>query len=300
MRFRDSIRARLIIGATLVLIAFVAGAGLAVQRAHADSVRAARFAQLRSTVYLLLAGAEVDAAGALVMPESFPEPRLSLPGSGLENCTWVTEEGSDAVVITMAEPGTDLGGLEVAGLGAAFEGNGRQGFVNVISSTKDGQHTNGIYGFLSMFVNLVKAEQPTHLAVAFDTSRQSFRTRVYEEYKANRSESPSEFKGQIPLYTAFTIDSLSLPRQGDNALGVPGTQHWVNDLPNDANKKYVADFRAKHKAYPSFYGAQMTAMDNATRNAGEMIRKQTLVYNRTRQAMITKELIEIISGAEAV
>jgi F-type H+-transporting ATPase subunit gamma len=50
----------------------------------------------------------------------------------------------------------------------------------------------------------------------------------------------------------------------------------------------------------SFYGAQMSAMDNATRNAGEMIRKQTLVYNRTRQAQITKELIEIISGAEAV
>lgn len=66
-------------------------------------------------------------------------------------------------------------------------------------STKDGQHTNGIYGFLSMFVNLVKAEQPTHLAVAFDTSRQSFRTREYTEYKANRSESPAEFKGQIPL-----------------------------------------------------------------------------------------------------
>ncbi|MFG6277842.1 DNA polymerase I [Microbacterium sp. S16(2024)] len=66
-------------------------------------------------------------------------------------------------------------------------------------STKDGQHTNGIYGFLSMFVNLVKAEKPTHLAVAFDTSRQSFRTREYTEYKANRSESPAEFKGQIPL-----------------------------------------------------------------------------------------------------
>jgi branched-chain amino acid transport system substrate-binding protein len=63
-------------------------------------------------------------------------------------------------------------------------------------------------------------------------------------------------KGQIPLYTAFTIDSLSLPLQKDLALGVPGTQQWVNDLPNDANKKYVADFRAKHKAYPSFYGAQ--------------------------------------------
>jgi F-type H+-transporting ATPase subunit gamma len=50
----------------------------------------------------------------------------------------------------------------------------------------------------------------------------------------------------------------------------------------------------------SFYGAQMTAMDNATRNAGDMIDRLTLNYNRTRQAMITKELIEIISGAEAV
>ena len=83
MRLRDSIRARLMLGATLVLVAFVAGAGLAVQRAHADSVRAARFAQLQSTVYLLLAGAELDAGGSLVMPTAFPEPRLSLPGSGL-------------------------------------------------------------------------------------------------------------------------------------------------------------------------------------------------------------------------
>ncbi len=66
----------------------------------------------------------------------------------------------------------------------------------------------------------------------------------------------AELKGTIPLYTAFTINSLSLPRQGDLALGVPGAQEWVNDLPNDANKKFVADFKAKHKAYPSFYGAQ--------------------------------------------
>jgi len=83
MRLRNSIRARLIVGATLVLMTFVAGAGLAVQRAHADSVRAAHFAQLQSTVYLLLAGAELDARGRLVMPAAFPEPRLSLPGSGL-------------------------------------------------------------------------------------------------------------------------------------------------------------------------------------------------------------------------
>jgi branched-chain amino acid transport system substrate-binding protein len=68
--------------------------------------------------------------------------------------------------------------------------------------------------------------------------------------------SQAGLKGQIPLYTAFTIDAITLPLQKDLALGVPGAQQWVNDLPNDANKKYVADFRAKHKTYPSFYGAQ--------------------------------------------
>jgi F-type H+-transporting ATPase subunit gamma len=62
----------------------------------------------------------------------------------------------------------------------------------------------------------------------------------------------------------------------------------------------VQTFRALLENVASFYGAQMSAMDNATRNAGEMIRKQTMTYNRTRQAMITKELIEIISGAEAL
>ena len=59
-------------------------------------------------------------------------------------------------------------------------------------------------------------------------------------------------------------------------------------------------FRAMLENAASFYGAQMTAMDNATRNAGDMIERLTLSYNRQRQAQITKELIEIISGAEAV
>ncbi|MGN8114870.1 F0F1 ATP synthase subunit gamma [Labrys sp. 22185] len=62
----------------------------------------------------------------------------------------------------------------------------------------------------------------------------------------------------------------------------------------------VQVLRALLENNASFYGAQMSAMDNATRNAGEMIKKQTITYNRTRQAMITKELIEIISGAEAL
>jgi F-type H+-transporting ATPase subunit gamma len=62
----------------------------------------------------------------------------------------------------------------------------------------------------------------------------------------------------------------------------------------------VQIFRALLENSASFYGAQMTAMDNATRNAGDMIDRLTLNYNRTRQGVITKELIEIISGAEAV
>ncbi|MBX9844596.1 MAG: F0F1 ATP synthase subunit gamma [Xanthobacteraceae bacterium] len=62
----------------------------------------------------------------------------------------------------------------------------------------------------------------------------------------------------------------------------------------------VQAFRALLENAASEQGARMSAMDNATRNAGEMIRKQTITYNRTRQAMITKELIEIISGAEAL
>jgi F-type H+-transporting ATPase subunit gamma len=70
----------------------------------------------------------------------------------------------------------------------------------------------------------------------------------------------------------------------------------------DLLPRYIATqvFRALLENAASEQGARMTAMDNATRNAGEMIRKQTLTYNRTRQAMITKELIEIISGAEAL
>lgn len=67
----------------------------------------------------------------------------------------------------------------------------------------------------------------------------------------------SGLKGQIPLYTAFTIDELTLPRQKDAALGIPGAQQWVNDLPNDENKRFVSDYRKKHPGLsPTFYGAQ--------------------------------------------
>ncbi|HEY9360346.1 MAG TPA: ABC transporter substrate-binding protein, partial [Xanthobacteraceae bacterium] len=61
---------------------------------------------------------------------------------------------------------------------------------------------------------------------------------------------------RIPLYTAFIIDALSLPRLGESALGIPGAQHWVIDLPNEANKKFVIDFKKKYGRNPSFYAAQ--------------------------------------------
>lgn len=64
-------------------------------------------------------------------------------------------------------------------------------------------------------------------------------------------------KGQIPLYTAFTVDELSLPLQKELALGVPGAQQWVHDLPNEQNKRFVADYRKKYPGLrPTYYGAQ--------------------------------------------
>jgi branched-chain amino acid transport system substrate-binding protein len=63
-------------------------------------------------------------------------------------------------------------------------------------------------------------------------------------------------KGKIPLYQVFSIDAITLPQQKELALGTLGAQEWVNDLPNEQNKKYVADFKKKHGVYPSYYGAQ--------------------------------------------
>ena len=114
----------------------------------------------------------------------------------------------------------------------------------------------------------------------------------------------SQFKSviaQIP--TAQQIIPLVVEGEGGNGSSTSYEYEPEEDeiltrlLPRNLA---VQIFRALLENNASFYGAQMSAMDNATRNAGEMIRKQTLVYNRTRQAQITKELIEIISGAEAV
>ncbi len=107
---------------------------------------------------------------------------------------------------------------------------------------------------------------------------------------------------QIP--TAQQIIPPKFDQKANEALGGAAYEFEpeAGDLLHELLPRYVAVqiLRALLENAASFYGAQMSAMDNATRNAGEMIRKQTLFYNRTRQAMITKELIEIISGAEAL
>ena len=81
-------------------------------------------------------------------------------------------------------------------------------------TTATGQHTNAIYGFANMLMALIKEEKPTHIAVAFDVSRKSFRTEKFPEYKANRSATPDDFRSQIPylsqLLTAMNINEFSL------------------------------------------------------------------------------------------
>jgi F-type H+-transporting ATPase subunit gamma len=107
---------------------------------------------------------------------------------------------------------------------------------------------------------------------------------------------------QIP--TAQQIIPPVFDAKATDALGGAAYEYEpeAEDILHDLLPRNVAVqiFRALLENAASFYGAQMSAMDNATRNAGDMIRRQTLTYNRTRQAMITKELIEIISGAEAL
>ncbi|NDD78628.1 MAG: DNA polymerase I [Actinobacteria bacterium] len=81
--------------------------------------------------------------------------------------------------------------------------------------TSAGQPTNAVYGFASMLVNLIKEEKPTHIAVAFDVSRKTFRTEKFAEYKANRATTPDEFRSQISfineLVDSFGIKQLEMP-----------------------------------------------------------------------------------------
>jgi DNA polymerase I len=75
---------------------------------------------------------------------------------------------------------------------------------------REGQHTNAIHGFIAMLINLLSREKPTHLAVAFDISRHSFRTREYPEYKGTRNATPPEFMGQVPLLIE-ALGAMNIP-----------------------------------------------------------------------------------------
>jgi DNA polymerase-1 len=77
-------------------------------------------------------------------------------------------------------------------------------------STTTGQHTNAVYGFTSMLINVLRDEQPTHVAVAFDVSRQTFRLAEYSEYKAKRNKTPDEFGSQLPLIEEV-LNALRIP-----------------------------------------------------------------------------------------
>ncbi|HSO64972.1 MAG TPA: DNA polymerase I, partial [Ornithinibacter sp.] len=80
-------------------------------------------------------------------------------------------------------------------------------------STSTGQHTNAVYGFTSMLINVLRDEAPTHVGVAFDVSRQTFRAAEYPEYKAGRSATPTEFSGQLPLL-GEVLDALRIKHLG--------------------------------------------------------------------------------------
>ncbi|AXK81831.1 ABC transporter substrate-binding protein [Pseudolabrys taiwanensis] len=103
-------------------------------------------------------------------------------------------------------------------------------------------------------------------------------------------------QGKIPLYSTFVVDSLSLPRQKDAAVGAMTAYQWGADLPNEANKKFVADFMAKFKSEPSFYGAQAYDAANLVASAvagvkGDLSKKDAV------QAALKKADFKSVRGA---
>ncbi|MDN5744948.1 MAG: DNA polymerase I [Nocardioidaceae bacterium] len=101
-------------------------------------------------------------------------------------------------------------------------------------STATGQHTNAVYGFTSMLVNVLRDEQPTHVAVAFDVSRQTFRSEEYADYKAKRNKTPDEFRSQLPLIeqvlTTFSIPFLKVDGyEADDIIATLVTQALAAD-----------------------------------------------------------------------
>ncbi len=89
----------------------------------------------------------------------------------------------------------------------------------------------------------------------------------------------------VPLYQVFSIDAITLPQQGELALGTLGAQEWVNDLPNEQNKRYVADFKKKHNVYPSYYGAQSYDAIMLVASAAEALKGDVANKDKVRAEM---------------
>ena len=135
------------------------------------------------------------------------------------------------------------------------------------------------------------AQVATKVTSMFEAGEFDVCTMIYSRFKSAMTQLPN--RQQIVPFPAPKSSAPAVPYDYE-----PSDKEILQDLlPRNLA---IQVFRSMLENAASFYGAQMTAMDNATRNAGDMIRGLTLRYNRTRQAMITKELIEIISGAEAV
>jgi DNA polymerase-1 len=102
-------------------------------------------------------------------------------------------------------------------------------------STTTGQPTNAVYGFTAMLINVLRDEQPTHVAVTFDVSKSTFRTETYAEYKAGRSETPADFKGQVSLVREV-LDALRVPivcvegYEADDVIATLATQAAADDM----------------------------------------------------------------------
>lgn len=128
----------------------------------------------------------------------------------------------------------------------------------------------------------------------FEAGEFDIATLFYARFKSVISQIPTATQiipVEVPADAAVKSDGAAYEYEPDE------TAILSDLLPRNIS---VQIFRAMLENAASEQGARMSAMDNATRNAGDMIRKLTLTYNKTRQAQITKELIEIVSGAEAL
>ena len=133
------------------------------------------------------------------------------------------------------------------------------------------------------------------IAEQFEAGQADVVTLFYSRFQSVISQIPTP-KQLIPAVVDGDAPPIDL--NGATYEYEPSEEEILETLlPRNITTQVLA---ALYENQASFFGAQMGAMDNATRNAGEMIKKQTIIYNRSRQAMITKELIEIISGAEAL